>query len=150
MWKKEYESDGCFTPATTTGKIFFGFGIADSMFSGDVDLRRRPLTPAEVRAIVATGLVVPCLNPSHSATIAIMRSQFKIEVEIPATAPVVRLEPGDTLIVMGVAGLPRLEGRHEYTATEVAGARWSFASYAVSAVQYGPGHSAYDAEGDEE
>lgn len=50
---------------------------------------------------------------------------------IPQKAPVVALKKGDRLLVMGVSGLPRLEGRHEYTAEEVAAAKFRFGLYTV-------------------
>lgn len=34
-------------------RIFFGFAVADSMFSGDCLIRRRVLTLDEVREIIA-------------------------------------------------------------------------------------------------
>ena len=48
--------------------------------------------------------------------------RFGIDVVIPEKPPIVSLHPGDSVIVMAVRGLPRLEGRHEYTPEEVAGA----------------------------
>lgn len=110
--------------------VFFGFGIADSMFSGDVVIRRRDLTVEEARDMVAKG-VAPCLNPSHAESIRVMRERFGLDVMIPEKAPVVKLGPGDSLLLMAISGLPRLEGRHEYTAEEVAGAKFRFASYSV-------------------
>ncbi len=110
--------------------IYFGFALADSMFAGNCDIRRRVITPAEAREIVEMG-VTPCLNPSHAATIAAMRERFGIEVAIPNCAPKVALEPGDGLIVMGVRGLPRLMDRHEYTRGEIEEATFSFSIYEV-------------------
>ena len=111
-------------------RSFFGFGIAPSMFPETCTITRRPLTVDEVKSIVAEG-VVPCLNPSHTATIAVMNTRFGIEVEIPERAPRVSLENGDRVVVMGVRGLPRLEGRHEYTDEEVENAQFSFSIFSV-------------------
>ena len=61
-----------------------------------------------------------------------METRFGVNVEIPAKAPSVSLQNGDRLVVLGVAGLPRLEGRHEYTTEEVANAKFSFALFTVS------------------
>ena len=61
-----------------------------------------------------------------------MQTRFGIEVEIPARAPQVLIGVGERVLVMGVLGLPRLEGRHEYTAEEVAGAKFNFALFTVS------------------
>ena len=110
---------------------FFGFALADSMFSGDVTIRRRSLTAGEAVEMVQQG-VVPCLNPSHEATISAMEARFGIIVPIPATPPRVELGAGDSVLVMGVRGLPRLTDRHEYSEEEVASATFSFALYTVT------------------
>jgi len=111
---------------------FFGFGIAPSMFPTDCTIRRESMTPDEVRGAVRHG-ATPCLNPSHAETIRVMRTRFGIDVPIPDKAPVVNLKPGDAVIVMGVTGLPRLEGRHEYTATEIDNAVFTFSRFSVVA-----------------
>ncbi len=61
-----------------------------------------------------------------------MRRRFGIEVPIPERAPRVLLESGDSVVVMGVRGLPRLEDRHEYTDSEVEGAQFSFSIFSVT------------------
>ena len=66
-----------------------------------------------------------------TATIAAMRSKFGIEVAIPAAPPRVSLKCGDSVIVMGVRGLPRLTDRHEYSTAEVDGATFVFSEYTV-------------------
>ncbi len=111
--------------------IFFGFALADSMFSGACTIERRELSVEDVRGLVADGKVTPCLNPSHKATIDAMRSRFDIAVEIPETPPRVSVGSGDSVIVMGVRGLPRLTDRHEYTEEEIASATFSFSQYTV-------------------
>ncbi len=112
-------------------RTFFGFGIAPSMFPSDCEISTRELTPEQAKAIIAEG-VEPCLNPSHKASIDAMQSRFGIEVAIPAKAPIVKLGLGDRLLVMGVSGLPRLEGRHEYTVEEIAGAKFNFSLWTVT------------------
>ena len=113
-------------------KTYFGFAVADSMFphSAECTIRRRELDADTVRAIVADG-VIPCLNPSHKATIDAMRTRFGIDVSIPETPPRVELQDGDRMIVMGVRGLPRLTDRHEYTEAEIAGAEFCFCEYRI-------------------
>ena len=96
-----------------TNKKYFGFALADSMFIGDCDIRRKSLTADEVKAMA--GELTPCLNPSHQATIDAMRSRFGIDVAIPETPPRVSLGVDDFVVIMGVRGLPRLTDRHEYT-----------------------------------
>ncbi|MEI8103745.1 MAG: hypothetical protein WCG84_02490 [Candidatus Moraniibacteriota bacterium] len=54
-------------------------------------------------------------------------------VAIPETPPRVAVGVGDSVVVMGVRGLPRLTDRHEYTAKEIASASFTFAQYSVTA-----------------
>lgn len=110
---------------------YFGFALADSMFSGTCTIERRELSIDEVRAILAEGKVTPCLNPSHKATIDAMQARFGIAVEIPETPPRVSVGSGDSVIVMGVRGLPRLTDRHEYSEEEIASASFNFSEYSV-------------------
>lgn len=109
---------------------YFGFALADSMFTGDCTIRRRALTVEEVKEMVKE--FVPCLNPSHQATIDAMRARFNIDVTIPDQPPRVVLGAGDSVVVMGVRGLPRLTDRHEYTADEIAAATFAFTEYTVT------------------
>lgn len=81
--------------------------------------------------MVAQG-VESCCNPSHKATIDAMKARFGIDVPIPETPPRVVLGSGDSVIVMGVRGLPRLTDRHEYTEDEIASATFTFAMYTVA------------------
>lgn len=110
---------------------YFGFGLADNMFPATANVSRRELTPAEAKAVIE-GDCALCLNPSHSLTIAAMNNRFGIFCEIPTKAASINLKPGDSLLVMGVVGLPRLEGRHEYTQAEIDGAKFRFGLWTVS------------------
>lgn len=112
-------------------KTFFGFALADSMFVGNCTITRRELSVDEATALVQQG-VLSCLNPSHKATIDAMSKRYGIEVPIPEAPPRVALASGDSVVVMGVRGLPRLTDRHEYTEEEVAKATFSFSVYTVS------------------
>jgi hypothetical protein len=113
--------------------VYFGFALADSMFAaaGDCVITRRVITQDEVATIVAAG-VESCLNPSHEATIAAMRQRYGLDVAIPSSPPRVELRAGDSVVVMGVRGLPRLTDRHHYSEDEVASATFSFTKYTVS------------------
>ena len=112
------------------GKNFFGFALADSMFPEHCTIVRHGISIEEVKVLVEQG-VESCCNPSHKATIGAMRSRFGIDVAIPETPPRVIINIGDSLIVMGVRGLPRLTDRHEYSEEEIAQATFSFAQYTV-------------------
>ena len=87
-----------------------------------------------VRTMAKNGELTPCLNPSHAATIDAMNSRFDIHITIPETPPRVSVGAGDSVIVMGVRGLPRLTDRHEYTEEEIAAATFTFSRYTVSSV----------------
>ena len=106
---------------------YFGFALADSMFASVTEIHRQALSPEEVKAM--ENELSSCCNPSHQATINAMHDRFGINVPIPETPPRVVLEPGDSIIVMGVRGLPRLTDRHEYTEEEIAAATFSFSLY---------------------
>ena len=118
--------------------LYFGFGIAPSMFPTNCIIKRSRIGITRgvrlIKAMDHLGKLVSCLNPSHRATIAIMRERFGIGVEIPVTAPKVTLGTGDMILVMGVSGLPRLEGRHEYTRKEAEGAKFMFSLFTVNPV----------------
>ena len=112
------------------GTTFFGFGLAPSMFDGDGTLEFRQLSADQARELLAEataeGTLQSCLNPSHVATIEAMRSRYGIDVPVPEKALFANLAAGDSLVTMGVRGLPRLENRHEYTEEEVGGATFTF------------------------
>jgi len=112
-------------------KRYFGFALADSMFNTDCIIKRNVLFPEEVKKLISKG-IESCCNPSHQATINAMRLRFGIDVPIPEKPPRVRLESGDSIIVMGVLGLPRLTDRHEYTQEEIEESTFRFSIYTVS------------------
>jgi hypothetical protein len=109
---------------------YFGFALAAGMFSGDGNVTFRQASVEEAQTIVADamekGTLQSCLNPSHTPTIEAMRSRYGFDVPVPEKAPFANLQTGDSLVVMGVRGLPRLEGRHEYTEEEIASATFTF------------------------
>lgn len=114
--------------------LYFSFAVADSMFPANCTISRKPLTAEEAKEVIATTpeLGVAC-NPSHQATINAMQGRYGIVVEIPATAPMVKLQSGDAMIVMSVRGLPRLDAsRHEYTEQEIAAATFVFGHWTVA------------------
>ncbi|MBP9802980.1 MAG: hypothetical protein KBD14_01580 [Candidatus Pacebacteria bacterium] len=113
-------------------KKYFGFAIADSMFPGDCEVSRKSLSVAEVKELLAKG-VISCCNSSHQATIVAAEKRFGLTLEVPEKAPQVSLESGDAVIVMSVRGLARLqENRHEYTDEEIASATFAFGMWTVS------------------
>ena len=117
--------------ANNTNVTFFGFALADSMFANDCTIVRTTMSAEEVKKMAENGEFTPCLNPSHAATIAAMREKFGIDVEIPEKPPKVVLSCGDSVVVMGVRGLPRLTDRHEYSVEEIDAATFTFSKYTV-------------------
>lgn len=109
---------------------FFGFAIADSMFPTTCTVSRKSLTVDEVRVKLTTAQM--CVNPSHKPTIDAAVSKYGLAITVPEKAPLVNLKNGDSVIVMSVRGLPRLEGRHEYTADEIDKATFSFGEWTVN------------------
>lgn len=122
---------------SNTNVTFFGFALADSMFANDCAITRTAISVEKVKDMAENGELVPCLNPSHAATIAAMRERFGIEVEIPETPPKVELSFGDSIVVMGVRGLPRLTDRHEYTEEEINAATFTFSKYTLCDINRG-------------
>lgn len=115
-----------------SGKVYFGFAIADSMFPGNCSVTRQSLSVGVVKEKIAQG-VISCCNPLHQATVAAASKRYSITVEVPEKAPQVALESGDAVIVMSVRGLPRLqENRHEYTDEEIASATFTFGLWTVA------------------
>jgi hypothetical protein len=121
-------------------KLYFGFGISDSMFSGDVKLSRQDLH--EDASFVQYLLNNPqckrceetviCLNPSHKASIDAMVEKYGLNgITIPDHAPIIKMQPGDYLIVMSPRGLPRLVDRHEYSKNEIDNATFNFSIWGV-------------------
>lgn len=113
----------------SNSKVYFGFAIADSMFPASCSISKFPISVDLVRSRAE---LVPCLNPSHAATIAAMKNRFGLDVPIPEKPPQVQLSSGDRVIVMSVRGLPRLTDRHEYTEAEIESAQFSFSEYVIS------------------
>jgi len=111
--------------------MYFGFGIAPSMFPDNCMIERRSGDAQWAKDLLKMEQVQSCLNPSHKATIAVMTKRYNIDVPIPERAPSIVLKSGDSIMVMGVTGLPRLENRHEYTDDEVNGAKFTFSIFWV-------------------
>jgi hypothetical protein len=112
---------------------YFGFAIADAMFPPFCTVSRRTIAPGEVRDLLlsATGVEM-CLNPSHTPTVEVAKKKYDLCLVVPPKAPVVSLNVGDKVIVMSPRGLPRLEGRHEYTLKEIEGATFDFGEWTVT------------------
>ena len=111
-------------------KRYVGLALANSMFNGECTIRREVLQASEVKDQLSAD-VESCCNPSHTATIEAIRERFGIELPIPEKPPQVSLSQGDSILVIGVRGLPRLTDRHQYTAEEIASAEFEFALYTV-------------------
>lgn len=109
---------------------FFGFAIADSMFPADCTVKRNAiLSVQEVRDYIADAQM--CVNPSHQPTLEVAKVKYGLEIQVPEKAPQISLKSGDSVVVMSVRGLPRLEGRHEYTTQEIEQAKFAFGLWTV-------------------
>jgi len=115
--------------------IFVGLALSDSMFGDDVGrLRRQPLAVSELKNLLESyPRIVPCVNPSHKASLDALQQRFGISVPIPNSPPKVLLKPNDSLVVMQIIGLPRLTDRHEYTREEISKAEFRFTLYTARA-----------------
>jgi hypothetical protein len=110
---------------------FIGLAIADSMFAPDAFIQRKPLTVEQVKELVNEGVVSAC-NASHANTLQALETKHGIQVSAQG-APKVNLTVGDSIIVMSVRGLPRLEGTTQYTDEQVAAATFAFGIWTVNA-----------------
>jgi hypothetical protein len=64
-------------------------------------------------------------------TLAAAKACFGIDIAAQG-APQVSLSPGDSIVVMSVRGLPRLDAsRHEYTQAEIDSATFAFSRWTV-------------------
>lgn len=113
-------------------KTFVGLAIADSMFSAEVTAVRRPLSVEDVKTMVESGTVISACNASHENTLKALAVKHGIQVAAQG-APKVSLEPGDSIIVLSVRGLPRLEGTTQYTDAQVDAASFAFGLWTVIA-----------------
>jgi hypothetical protein len=112
-------------------KAYFGFGLSDNMFPEHCAIYRNDVDANFVVQFFKEKEVISCINPSHKATINVMKEKLGVDIHIPEKAPIVKLHHGDTLIIMGISGLPRLEGRHEYSQEEIDRATFKFSRYII-------------------
>lgn len=106
--------------------------MADSMFAEGANLSKTSVSPADAKALLEnTAEVAYSVNPSHVPTLDAAKARFELDVVVPAKAPLVSLKSGDSLLIMSVRGLGRLEGRHEYTVEEIEAASFVFSLWSV-------------------
>ena len=109
---------------------FIGLAIADSMFAPDASIQRKPLTVEQVKELVASGVESAC-NASHANTLQALETKHGIRLSSQG-APKVNLNIGDSIIVMSVRGLPRLEGTAQYSDEQIAAATFAFGIWTVT------------------
>lgn len=120
-----------------TKKFYVSFALADSMFNGKYStIERQQINEDLAKNLINSakndGTFTPCFNPSHVATLEAIEARFSIHLGHLDKPPVVQLNEGDILLVIGVRGLPRLTDRHEYTSDEIAKATFNFTVYNVT------------------
>ncbi len=113
-----------------SGTTYIGLAIGDSMFDLNAAISRRPLSVEEVRQLSKTA--VSCCNASHANTLAALQAKHSIEISTVG-APKVSLRVGDSIIVLSVRGLPRLEGTAQYNDEQIANATFAFGIWTVNA-----------------
>lgn len=112
-------------------KIYFAFAYADSMLDSEQGFLLKR-TPASVDEIKGLTNVESALNPSHEATVNALQQRYGVtNIQVPVKAPIIKLQKFDTLYLMTVRGLPRLEGTRQYTQEEIDKAEFTFAKYEV-------------------
>ena len=109
---------------------FFGFALADSMFPECCFIQKQTIDPFFEKEVIEAA--VNCCNGSHRATVEAAEERFGLALEIPEQPPRVALKAGDSIIVMGVRGLPRLKDRRHYSSEEIEGASFVFSRYDVT------------------
>lgn len=113
--------------------IFLGFAVADSMFGSSATIKKESLSIEAIKELINNnGSVNSCCNPSHVATLDALKARYGCVVPVPEKAPQVSLKVGDSVVVLSVRGLPRLDAsRHEYTSEEIEKASFAFSKYTV-------------------
>lgn len=109
---------------------FISLAVSATMFPQDGTIEMQPLTPQEVNTILALEPVESALNPSHATTIDAIRRKFNIDLPIPAKAPKVFLNPGDSVIILQ-AQLPRLAEGETHSEETINNAAISFRRWTV-------------------
>jgi len=100
------------------------------MFAVDAMVQRCPMTVEEVKEVVAAG-VVSGFNPTHQTTIAALAAKHDIVVPVPERAPMIKLAPGDKLIVMSARFPRRLNEGETWTQEEVMATTFAFGCWTV-------------------
>jgi translation initiation factor IF-1 len=111
-------------------KTYIGLAIADSMFAVDATINRTPMTVGEVKEIVMDG-VVSGFNPSHQTTILALATKHDIVVPVPERAPMIKLAPGDRIVVMSARFPRRLSEGETWTQEEVDQTTFAFGCWTV-------------------
>jgi hypothetical protein len=113
-------------------KTYIALAIADSMFAVDASIVRNPMSVEEVKEAVVAG-VVSGFNPSHQTTIQALAEKHGIVVPVPEKAPMIKLCPGDRVIVMSARFPRRLAEGEVWTQEEVDQTTFAFGVWEVMA-----------------
>lgn len=111
--------------------LYFGFAVADSMFPSESLIKKEQFDVVNDKNEIEAAF--NCCNSTHTATILAANNKFGLNLVIPEKPPQVSLQIGDSLIVMGVRGLPRLTDNRHYTQEEIDSATFVFSKYTVVA-----------------
>ncbi|BBD70645.1 hypothetical protein NIES4072_70120 [Nostoc commune NIES-4072] len=112
-----------------SNKVYFGFAVADSMFPAEATIKKQPFDATANKKEIESA--ASCCNGTHKATVEAANSRFGLNIQIPAKPPSISLGVGDSIIVMGVRNLPRLEDNRHYTDEEINSASFVFSKYTI-------------------
>lgn len=110
---------------------YFNLAISDTMFNGNVSLKREVMLAADFVDIVnSCSDIVSAANKYHESTLDVLFREYGLIVTIPEEPPKIRLQSGDVLYLASVTGLPRGVQR-EFTRAEVESATFTFCRWTV-------------------
>ena len=112
-------------------KVYVGFSIADSMFTeGDCLILRRQLELLDFKKYMQKG-AISYINPAYKNSIAEIEKRYTITLP-PHSDERVKLQKGDSIIVISSRGLPRKTGgAFKYTPEEISRATFNFSIYTL-------------------
>jgi hypothetical protein len=107
---------------------YFAPKMASSMLpSGLLSLKKKDLTPAEVREFIEEGNVTFSFGRHYSPTLNAINMLFEIDIPTQDDPPKFVLKPGDSLVVLQVGNLsPLPDWENEYTREQALNASFRF------------------------
>ncbi len=114
---------------------YFGFAVAHSMFrtfdNTNSIITRSPISIKEIKEKLLEGELQSFCKPINRATIEAINKKFNLNIPTLKRPVFIELGPLDSVIVVSVDNLPRLEKEGEYNNEEICNAQFSFVIYTV-------------------